>query len=212
MSACRELSKEELNALLDACTGRNGLRDRTFLLLATTTGFRVSETLSLRRKDVVDYRGEVVDEIHIERKKMKGKREGRSAPLSVPMRAALTAHLEKMEENGLVMAVDPLFQIGTKTHRAISRTAVWKMIRRRAEAARISTRNVGTHTTRKTAVDALLVDCNKRGDAMMLMKIKDFLGHAEISSTEKYIRNLKSSERAQSFSTVSAAVFGEAAP
>jgi integrase len=212
VSACRELSRKELRGLLDACTGPNGLRDRTYVLLATTTGYRVSEMLSLRRKDVVDYRGIICGEIDMERKRMKGKKSGRTVPVDSRMRSALAAHLAKMEEDGLVLATDPLFQTGKRTHRAMGRSAVWKMIRRRAKSANLDLRRIGTHSLRKTFVAEIQKKCREIGDSEFIRRAQDALGHAEITSTTKYLMSLSGSAREESFAWVSDAVFGEAAP
>lgn len=207
MSACRELTMAELRSLLAACRGRNGLRDRTYLLLATTTGFRVSEMLKLRRKDVVDYRGQVARELTVARKDMKKKREGRTVPLAEPMRLALLAWLVEMEERGAARAEDPLFPNGW-TGRSLGRSAAWKMIRRRAKAARLDVRRLGTHSTRKTFASEIQTHCRETGDAELMRKAQEALGHAEITSTTKYLRSLTASERSESFQVVAGAVFG----
>ena len=53
MRGCRPPTEPEVEAALACLEGENGARDRALFLLGVRSGFRISEILSLRVRDVV---------------------------------------------------------------------------------------------------------------------------------------------------------------
>lgn len=208
MTACRPLSRGELRALLDECKGRNGPRDRAYIILAVCTGLRVSEVLSLRRRDLVDYRGEIPAELQIAKRFIKRKKAGRALPMTDELKNDLKHWLEVLERDGFPIGSDPVFP-SFRRRKAIGRSAVWKIIRRRAMGARIDVTSVGTHTLRKTFLQELIqfwvVD---RKDPEAMRKLKGSLGHTQFESTEKYMASLTRKDLDPGFQAVSVMVFG----
>ena len=72
MIGCRPLSDAEIEVVSGSFTGKYALRDRALYLLGIYSGYRISELLSIRVKDVVQY-GELVERVTVQRKSMKGK-------------------------------------------------------------------------------------------------------------------------------------------
>jgi integrase len=60
MAGCRALTDREVELVSKSFGGRYALRDRALFLLGVHTGFRISELLSLRVRDVWAY-GRIVD-------------------------------------------------------------------------------------------------------------------------------------------------------
>ena len=57
MKGCRPLDKNELSRLKTAFTGRMAVRNKALFFLGVNTGFRISELLSLRLRDVLTPQG-----------------------------------------------------------------------------------------------------------------------------------------------------------
>jgi site-specific recombinase XerD len=76
MAGMRDYTDAEIDLVRKSCGGRYALRDRCFLEMALQMGLRVSEMLSLTVSQVYQY-GEVVEEVSIERKHMRGARPGK---------------------------------------------------------------------------------------------------------------------------------------
>src|SRR5882762_9478366 len=70
----RALFPQEIALLEQTLAKQNRYRDRLFVLLAVSTGFRLIELLSLRIRQVLAAGGEVAREITIERRSLKGGR------------------------------------------------------------------------------------------------------------------------------------------
>jgi integrase len=89
MKGVRPFADEEITAIKASFSGRYAARDRAPFVVGLQTGFRISELLSLRRKDVCA-RGKVFDRVSVERKHMKKKTQGRTVLLHPEARAALS--------------------------------------------------------------------------------------------------------------------------
>jgi len=100
MSAGRYLTPEEQHRLLAQLPAP---RDRLLVVLALHTGFRVSELLSLRWRDLVDESGRPRPAVAIPRRNLKGGRStkrkaisGRRLPLNAAATAAIAEYLVQL--------------------------------------------------------------------------------------------------------------------
>ena len=84
-TGCRPLSEDEIVRLLDACQGRYRARDVAIIMMGMHTGFRISELLSLRVKDVWNG-SEVAKDVKVEKGFMKGKKKGAGQKSSIMQR------------------------------------------------------------------------------------------------------------------------------
>ncbi len=161
------LSPLEVDRLLAApdVTTCTGVRDKAILELLYGTGIRVSELCGLSIYDVSD------DLIRV---RGKGAKE-RLVPIGAHALKAIDAYL------GLLSAkreLDrPLFV--TERGKRLTRIGVWKIVRHYAKAVGIE-KKVSPHTFRHSYASHLL-------DAGADLRIiQDLLGHAHISSTDRY--------------------------
>ncbi|HNQ35398.1 MAG TPA: site-specific tyrosine recombinase [bacterium] len=162
------LSPAEVERLLAAPKpGRPGLKDRAILELLYATGMRVSELTGLKREDL-DLAEQLV------RVRGKGGRE-RLIPFGAPAAAALRSYLETV--SGSASAEVPLFR--NRQGRALSRVAVWKLLRRSALSAGI-TAKVYPHILRHSFATHLLT----AGASIRL--VQELLGHQSLATTQIY--------------------------
>ena len=69
MRGCRPLTDEEVYDVARSFWGEHARRDKALFLLGVKSGFRISELLSLRARDVRQA-GRLVDRVTIERRHM----------------------------------------------------------------------------------------------------------------------------------------------
>lgn len=175
MRGARPLSKQEVERVLEAFSGRHRCRDRALFLTGIYSGFRISELLSLRVKDVTENNGQISERITVQRLRMKGKHRSRSVILHPQARKALQEYLF---DAGLTLAfdVDPcelLFPFRRQhAHRILARAF---------RAAGISGR-VSSHSLRKTFAANVF---NNLGRNVFLTA--SALGHQSPASTVHYL-------------------------
>ncbi len=176
MKGCRPLTEDEKVQVLNAIDGRHQLRDRLLVVLGIYAGFRISEILSLKVKDVFQ-KGTIPAHVTVQRRNLKGKREGRSVVLHQVVKDAI---VEYILSNPHITPESPLFlnQSGTK---AISRQQAWNILEY-AYAACGLTGTLGCHSLRKTFAASVY---ERSGHC--LLKTKRALGHTDIRTTEKYL-------------------------
>jgi len=163
------LTYEEIEQLLkqpDAATPL-GARDKAILEILYASGLRVSEVCSLDICSVDDTFVRVLG---------KGKKE-RLIPVGEEAIAAIDDYLQHHRSNYDSRRQQALFV--NRSGNRIDRIAVWKMIKRYAKLAGI-TKNISPHTLRHSFATHLL------DNGADLRVIQEMLGHANISSTDRY--------------------------
>jgi len=164
MIGARPMEEKEVQSVL---SNLKNDRDKCLFILGIKTGYRISELLSLRVQDVVQY-GVVRDSITVERKSMKGKHNSRTVPLHREVREALQK----------LMVLDmrdsaKLFPIGRMQASRIIKEAVQK--------AKVQG-NVTTHSMRKTFAKKIHLALGRD-----ILKTQKALGHKNVSSTVSYL-------------------------
>lgn len=144
-----------------------GIRDRAILELLYGTGLRVSELCGLSLYDVAD---------DLVRVQGKGGKE-RLVPVGRQALRAIDTYLTQVRQKHDSETVQQLFV--TDKGKPIDRTYVWGRVRKLAKQAGID-KKVSPHTFRHTYATHLL---DAGAD---LRVIQDLLGHAHISSTDRY--------------------------
>jgi integrase/recombinase XerD len=172
------LSYQELDRLLQApdCATDDGVRDRAILELLYGTGIRVSELCALSIYDVSD------DLVKVHGK---GGKE-RLVPIGRQALLAVDAYLTQVRQKCDSTVVLQLFV--TQHGKPFNRILVWKLVRQYACKVGIDKR-VSPHTFRHTYATHLL---DAGAD---LRVIQELLGHAHISSTDRYTHVCKSQIR-----------------
>lgn len=176
MKGARAFTDEEIKIVLPKLS----LRDQALFVLGIWAGFRISELLSLRIADVFQG-GKVVDEVSVARRNMKKKREGRTIPLHPEAKPALGLWVNKLLQAKDSLPTDPLFPSREGDKKALHRKSAWCALTKAYSKAGL-TGKLGTHALRKTFANRIYE--NSGHD---LMVTQEALGHAEITSTTKYL-------------------------
>lgn len=180
MKGSRPLTEGEIKRVVKSFTGQYATRDRALFILGIKTGFRISEILSLRVKDVWNG-GEVVDRVTVQRRNMKKKIEGRTVLLNLEAKKALAAWVEELHEDGFSKPNTYLFQSRKGRNRPISPVQAYRILQKAFETNQMAGR-LGTHAMRKTFAERIYQAL--KGD---LVKTQRALGHKNINSTVSYL-------------------------
>jgi integrase len=113
---------------------RQGYRDYLLFVLGINTGFRVSDLLELKVKDVKD-----VTHITVQEKKTK---KIKRAYINSYLREQLDSYISTMNDD------EYLFQSRKGSNNPISRVQAYRILNKAAE--RVGLEEIGTHTLRKT--------------------------------------------------------------
>lgn len=183
MIGCRPLTPEEIPAILEALETRpSGPRDRALFILGITTGFRISELLSLKIRDVTTD-GTLNSHVRIPKSRMKGKKHSRSAVLAPLARPFLTELLLDLRERDAARANLWLFQ-SRKGDGPISRIQAHRLLATAYALTGLigAPGELGTHSMRKTFADRMW-NAHKEN----IWKVQKALGHASPASTVAYL-------------------------
>jgi integrase/recombinase XerD len=167
----RILSEGEIERLLSSC-GEDalGARDRTMMEMAYGCGLRASELVSIRLRDINDDGGVMY---------VRGKgRKERVVPYVGALRASVAKYIGSSRPALCRGGGDWLFL--SKNGRRLDRQQFWNILQRRGEAAGIPKPRLHPHALRHSFATHL----QRRG--MDLRTIQELLGHASITTTEKY--------------------------
>lgn len=168
----KSLTVRQVAALLGAAHRRLklSLRDRAVLELLYATGARASECCQVKLEDVNFTVGYV-------RLFGKGGKE-RIVPLGRPAAMALRKYLDRARLR-LLKSDDPGYLFLTKGGRKMSRQDLWRLVKKYARLAGVST-TTSPHTLRHSFATHLV-----QGGAN-LRAVQELLDHADISTTEVY--------------------------
>ena len=210
MSGMRALTNKEFKQIVASLCGVNKVRDSAWIILQRYTGFRISEVLSLKRKDVctsqvrgslssgVSQRKNAVDhkkntgqktvtdpsifpEISVQRKNMKKKTQGRTVILHERAREALRLLVRWLDKRGFLRPSDYLFQSYRNINEAMRRDQAYKIINRAGRSCGLSGK-IGTHSLRKTFALTMYKALNND-----LIQTQRALGHVKVDSTAHYL-------------------------
>jgi integrase len=180
VKGCRPLSDAEVDLLQRSFGGTYGARDRALFLLGVKSGFRISELLSLRLRDVCQH-GRVVDRVTVARRYMKKQLEGRTVPLHAEAQAAFAAWLRVLQQSANTTPQTYVFRSRKGVNQPISKFQAWKILREAVTTNEL-TGKLGTHCMRKTFADRVYQRLNYD-----LVKTQRALGHKNINSTVSYL-------------------------
>lgn len=145
MKGCRPLNGCEVAAITQSFCSDENYRDLCLFVLGVSCGFRVSEMLALRVRDV--YRdGKVVDWLIIKQTKTD---ETRTVLLGNDDKQAIDAQICSLRQAGYWSDGTMLFRSREGRNKAISRSRAWQILHDRARALGMDGR-IGTHSMRKT--------------------------------------------------------------
>ena len=185
-------SQEELKCLLDAvpiaCAGRSHIEDevfRTLLLLLYGAGLRIGEALALTLREV-DLREAC---LHIRETKFF---KSRLVPLGKDLTGVMTEYLLRRNGRHTAQAEAPLFcfRDGSPLSQSAARGA-FRRLRSHAGVLREggARRQPRLHDLRHTAAVHRLIAWYRSGADLqdLLPKLAIYLGHADLSGTQRYL-------------------------
>lgn len=180
MAGCRNLTSIEIEKVTNALKND---RDKTLFILGYTTGFRISELLSLKIKHVYDFDVKAFNEfIKIEKQDVKGKTESKTKPLDNRVKVYLFKLVTPFLD--IHFKDYPLFKPSApnvKNIKAISRIAAHNILKNGYIDAGL-TGNLSTHSMRKSF--AMRFYKESGNDLFLLQKA---LNHSSILTTIKYL-------------------------
>jgi integrase/recombinase XerD len=168
------LAKQEINKLYEVIPNTVlGIRDTAILAVYYGCGVRLNEGKNIQLQDI-DYNKKI---LHI--KKGKGYKE-RLIPIAEKSFAAIKLYVDtgRMQLVNEANKNDYLF-IGANTGKVMDKQSIYIRIKRLAKIAKLK-QPIGTHTLRHSIATHLLQS------GMQLEKIKEFLGHSHLDSTQIY--------------------------
>jgi site-specific recombinase XerD len=183
MSGCRALTDEEIVLVRRSFGGEFARRDEALFMLGVKAGFRISELIAIRVKDVVQY-GKIADRVEVSRQHMKGKQHSRSVPIHADARESLARWLPILQARleGVLPGETPVFCSRVKdTQTGLPREQGWRILKEAFDTNELSGK-LATHSLRKTF--AVHVHAAYDGD---LRKTQRALGHHNINSTLHYL-------------------------
>ncbi len=175
MTGRKPLNSLEIKATLAAFDGPFKLRDIALFTLLLKSGFRISEVLSLRIKDVFQF-GKVIDIVSVQRRDMKKKLAGRSVPLHRDARTALGAYLFTIDTSD-----GEAFVFQSQRGGPLGRIGAWRRLKLAFKKAKV-TGLTGCHSGRKTFAQVMHQRLGRD-----IVKTAKALGHRSINSTVSYL-------------------------
>lgn len=162
----RPLTDQEIELVLFNLTN---LRDRTLFLVGLKSGFRISELLSIKIENVMQF-GKVADQITVSRCNMKGKQLSRTVPLHPQAKKALEEYIETIQILGPKTELFP-----------VCRQHASRILKAAFNKAQLGGK-VTTHSMRKSY-------CSKVHRALgeNIFKTQIAMGHASPASTVRYL-------------------------
>jgi len=167
------LTKAEINALYDAVPSSVlGIRDQAMLAVFYGCGLRLNEGASLELKDILTER----KILHVR----KGKRsKERLVPIAEKSYQAIVFYMRYARPQLLQDKPTQAVFIDANRGRPMQKQSLYIRIKGLVKRAKIS-KKVGTHTLRHSIATHLLQS------GMTLERIQQFLGHADLDSTQIY--------------------------
>lgn len=186
MSA-RAFTRAEYAAIVEYLERKGRARDRLLIIMGCSTGYRISELLTLRCKTV--WSGtDVVAEIFVPRRDLKhgrgprrGAIRGRRVPLSESVRNALRGYLAA---SGTADPEKPLFGTNRRTGRAMGPAQAFRVVVQAADACGIDVARISCHSMRKTFATSVYEQ-----SGYDLLATSRILAHSSPAVTSRYLES-----------------------
>jgi len=195
MKGMRPLEKAEWTLVFHSVRGANRLRTKALMIILRKTGFRVSEVLSLRVRDLI-FDGRVATYVTVARKQRKGGKKKETTVTSRTMKLHLDTHphilaqYDDLKSRGYFRSDDFFFQSRAKGNKAIDRIQAWRdfiePIRRRRIEGRVGTHGIGRKTFAKEKLDHLK-DKWEPGKEIPVQTLQRCTGHRTLDALMSYI-------------------------
>ena len=155
-------------------------RNMTLMFFGLFTGFRISEILSLKVKDIYQY-GRVSESVYLQKMNTKGQRAGRTGKINDECRKILTRYLEHYRMIPKIPADGERALFFSRKGGSITPRQAGRLYDAVYDELEMDGK-LGTHSTRKTFARK----CYKNlGNS--ILDLKSAMGHSDLSSTSCYI-------------------------
>ncbi len=185
MKGCRDLTDQEFELVMNYFSENDQLRDRAIFSVQHWAGYRVSEALSLRVRDVFYRKSEgglsVVDNIHVKRNNMKGSKNPRRVIVNSLLKEDLMDYIRELYTVDGFSFDWFLFKSRKGKNKAISYTQAYRIVKDAFNKLGIR-ENVATHSFRKTFANRVYK--NTGNDIIATMMIMD---HSSPNVTMDYL-------------------------
>lgn len=182
MKGMPSLTEQEIESMLKALAElEGGKRNVCLFVMGLKTGFRISELLSIKVKDVIQA-GKVTDEVKVAKQHIKKQTESRIVPLHPLAKKAIKAWVDELMLLPGASAESYLFPPMGNAMRVLTRCAVNQMIDKAKAKANIR-HPLGTHCMRKTFANVMWEKLDHN-----ILDVRDALGHVHVTSTEAYLK------------------------
>lgn len=173
MKGCRAITDIEIELVKKELKNP---RDYAIFILGLKCGFRVSELLSIKVSDVIQFNS-IVSHLTVSRKNMKGKHSSRTTILHPEAKSAILEliNAEHLESEHY------LFQSRKGINQPIKRGQAWTILKTAFRMCQLQGK-VATHSLRKSFAARVYEATNKD-----IVKTQHALGHKSLSSTSSYL-------------------------
>lgn len=182
MKGCRPLLDDEIPTVLASIDGAMAERNRALVAVGLSTGFRVSELLSLTVECVLGP-SELRRVVRLQRRHTKGRQQSRTAFLAEFSKPILSRWLEIYADSPFFSPTAPLFPSQRRPSEALSRFQAHRIITAAFHRAGIfgPRGELGTHVLRKTHARKVYEATEN------IFIVQKALGHASPASTVAYL-------------------------
>ncbi|PHJ56175.1 integrase [Nostoc linckia z18] len=167
------LSPEEIQLLFSQ--GVDSLRDKALFAVMLYTACRVSEAVTLLKRDVYDSKGKVRAKITFRKGNTKGKLATRAIPVIQELRIRLQAYKPRDDSPWLFPGNPDHKRASTHLHRD---SALWIV---RVACQRVGIEGVSSHSFRRTALTSM------SNAGIPLRVIQEISGHRTLDELYKYL-------------------------
>ena len=184
----KTLTKPQIDAVLGyLTTTRYPVRDRVIFLLSVRAGLRAKEIASLRWNMVTDAEGSLIDLISLPNAASKGKRGGRTIPMSKDLREALAS----LKLDAQKQRHPSPFIISTERAANTSSYAIVNKFRSWYSA--LGFQGASSHSGRRTAITSWARRISSVGGS--LRDVQLLAGHSALNTTQRYIEGSEEAKR-----------------
>lgn len=169
------LTTDEIQLLFSQGFTVNPPRDRALFAVCLYTACRISEAVTLKKRDVYDLKGSVRPEIIIRKGNTKGKLATRTIPVLEDLRVKLEAYTPRNDSIYLFPGNEKHSRATTHLHRD---SAIWLL---NQACKRVGIEGVSTHSFRRTA----LTQMSNAGIPLRI--IQEISGHRTLDELYKYL-------------------------
>ena len=151
MKGCRPLTDAEVRLIAASFGGKYAKRDRALFLLGVKSGFRISELLTLKVRDVWRH-GKMLDSVTVQRRNMKGKVQGRTVPLHLEAQNALECWIMELINQDGITEDSYLFKSRKGDNKPITRIQAHQILKEAFETNELSG-TLATHSMLKRSLN-----------------------------------------------------------